>query len=244
MKTPNTVLKLATLVSVLVLLQGCATTPMVPVVNTPTVQPEFSEIVHRVRPHERLGDIAIRYTGNATNWEKIARYNGISNPRSLRIGAMIRIPNSLVPQQESQKLATITQELQLVAASLPNATTTTTNSLAVKRGLPQKSAVVVIESVQTNRAFKLSPIKESGLTSQDQSEAPVLKVQIVGSYYPKGIYRHPANYSTLVMRAAPGTLFELEHLANDWYKIITENGIGYLREDDGKVVSLNVNVQL
>lgn len=244
MKASNTASKLITLVSALLFVQGCAIAPREPLVSAPNLvtQPEVSEIVHRVRPHERLGDIAILYTGNATNWEKIARYNSISNPRKLRIGAMITIPNSLVSQQNLQKLATTKQELQLVAASRPNATTATTNSLAVKRGIPQKSSVVVIESVKTNRAFKLSPIKQSNLINQAQSKAPALRVQIVGSYYPKGIYRQPANYSTLVMRAAPGTLFELEHLANDWYKIVTENGIGYLREDDGKVVPLNVQL--
>ncbi len=240
MKASGTALKLASLASVLLMLQGCATATMEAGVSVPSATPVTSEILHRVRPHERLGDIAIRYTGNATNWEKIARHNGISNPRNLRIGAMIAIPNSLVLRQgpQPQASAATGQELKLVAVSLPNTTTPTTNTLALKRSTPQKSTAVVLESDKTNRAFTLSPTKESRLTNQAQSKTPAPKVQIVGSYYPKGIYTQPVNYSTLIMRAAPGTLFELEYLANDWYKIVTQNGIGYLREDDGKVVSI------
>jgi hypothetical protein len=246
MKPSSPTLKLLVLASVLILLQGCATAPLELVVTAPSVEPDTSDITHRVRPHERLGDISILYTGTATNWEAIARYNGISNPRTLRIGAMIAIPGSLVARENPQSLKNTTtkNELQLVAASRSNATTTATNTLAVKRSTSQKSAHVILEPVKTNRAFKLSPIQASDLTSQTQSKTPAVMVQVVGTYYPKGIYRQPVNYSTLVMRAAPGTLFELEYLANDWYKIITKNGIGYLRQDDGKVVSLKAKTQL
>jgi hypothetical protein len=242
MKATNTILKLATLASVLVLLQGCATVPMeVEVeVTASSAQSAAVDTLHRVRPHERLGDIALLYTGNATNWEKIAKYNGISNARHLRIGAMIAIPSSLLLPQGSQAQATAAKkkDLQLVAASRPNATTTTTNTLAVKRSTVENSSDAVLVPVVANRAFKLKPIDETKSINQTQSKRPAVKVQIVGTYYPKGIYRQPANYSTLVMRAAPGTLFDVEYLANDWYKIATKNGIGYLRADDGKVVSV------
>ena len=89
-------------------------------------------------------------------------------------------------------------------------------------------------------SFELTPMTESSFSSQASTSSPLAKVQIVGSYYPKGIYQQPASYSELVMRAAPGAVFELEYLANNWYKIVTENGIGYLRQDDGKIVTLNV----
>ena len=244
MKATKTILKLATLAtltSVLVLLQGCVTAPMeTELITAPIVHSGDIETLHRVRPHERLGDIALHYTGNATNWQNIAKYNGISNPRHLRIGAMIAIPNSLLLPQDSQAQATAARkkDLQLVAASRPNATTTTTNALAVKRSTFESSNDAVLAPMVANRAFKLNPIEETKSISQTQNQRPAVMVQIVGTYYPKGIYRQPANYSTLVVRAAPGTLFDVEHLANDWYKIATRNGIGYLRADDGKVVTV------
>lgn len=240
MKATNTILKLATLASVLVLLQGCATVPMDTRSTESSAHSSGSETLHRIRPHERLGDIALHYTGNATNWQEIAKHNGISYTGSLRVGAMIAIPNALLLPQHSQAQATTAKrkDLQLVAAARPNATTTATNTLAVKRSTLESSSDAVLVPVVANRVFKLNPIKETKSISQTQNKRPAVKVQIVGTYYPKGIYQQPANYSTLVMRAAPGTLFDVEHLANDWYKIVTENGIGYLREDDGKVVSV------
>jgi hypothetical protein len=240
MNATNTILKIATLASVLVLLQGCATVPMDTEVAASSAQSGGGEILHRIRPHERLGDIALHYTGNATNWERIAKYNGISNTGNLRVGAMIAIPNSLLLPQDPQAQATAAKkkDLQLVAASRPNATTTTTNTLAVKRSTLENSSDDVLVPMVANRAFKLKPANETKSISQTQSKRPEVKVQIVGTYYPKGIYRQPANYSTLVMRAAPGTLFDVEHLANDWYKIVTKNGAGYIRADDGKIVSV------
>lgn len=246
MKASNSLLKLATLVMILALLQSCATAPIDTVSPAPATQLKMdsADILHRVRPHERLGDIALTYTGNATNWEEIARQNGISNPRHLRVGAIIIVPGSLVLEQDTQNVTNTAtkKDLQLVADSRPNATMTSTNTLAVKRSTAQSATEVVVESVKNNRTFELNPIREPGLTDQTLSKMPILKVRVVGTYYPKGIYQQPASYSTLLMRAAPGTLFELEHLANDWYKIITGNGIGYLRKDDGKIVSQNAQL--
>ena len=250
MKASNTAWKIAALAALAALLQGCASAPAQTLAIEPTMQnAPIKQVLHRVKPHERLGDIAIQHTGTATNWEKIARYNGISNPRHLRVGAMIAIPPSLLLQNIEQTATASNQkkDLQLVAAARPNATTnattTATNSLAVKRSSSRKSGDVVLEPVRTNRAFELNPIKKSAFANQTQSNRPAAKVQIVGTYYPKGIYGQPANYSDLVMRAAPGTLFELEYLANDWYKIVTDKGFGYLRKDDGKVVSLQSQPQ-
>lgn len=234
MTATNTASKLATLASALVLLQGCATAPIEPAISE---QPDTSEIVHRVRPHERLGDIALQYTGNATNWQKIAQYNGISNPRHLRIGAMIAIPDSWVAQGRSRINTpdTTGENLQLAPSPRPHGNTTT-NTLAIKRSTPQESADVVLNPVTTNRSFELNPINEPTPIKHTSGRAPAANVLVVGSYYPKGVYSQPVNYSPLMMRATPGTLFELEYLANDWYRVITEKGVGYLRKDDGKVV--------
>jgi len=238
MKAPSTILKISLMASALLLLQACATVPTETSLTASSQQSDSSEILHRVKPNERLGAIASRYTGSAANWLSIARYNGITNPNGLRAGSMIVIPNSLALPQNRKSDTNTANEQETRAANVyrSNKTSNTTNTSAKKRSSRQKSNEVVLAPVKTNRSFNLNPITKPNLVNQSYSKYPAHKLQIVGSYTPKGIYRQPANYSTLVMRAAPGTFFEVEYLANDWYKIITENGVGYLREDDGKIV--------
>jgi len=243
MKSSSTQLKLTALIAALagfLVLQGCSSAPKKAEISAPGAKDlNDVDIMHRVKPHERLGDISIHYTGTSRNWQRIADYNGISDPRLLRMGTVIAIPNSLLiePQLQKQAVEATNKELQLVAASRSSVATTPNNTLAIKRRAPEKSSDVVLEPVKTNRAFKLSPITEAKSAGLTQSKSSAMKVQVVGTYFPKGIYQQPANHSPMILRAAPGTLFEFEYLVNSWYKIVTKNGIGYLREDDGKVVA-------
>ena len=230
-KTIKTTFKLATLAAVFTVLQGCATTPANTVTITPTGQTaSMEDVLHRIQPHERLGDIAMQYTGDVTKWKDIAHYNGISDPTYVHDGTAIWIPAALM--QASYHENTI--------ADANNVAVSRSNTRAIKRKVTKTRSDAVLESVIVNRTFELTPMTESSFSSQASTSSPLAKVQIVGSYYPKGIYQQPASYSELVMRAAPGAVFELEYLANNWYKIVTENGIGYLRQDDGKIVTLNV----
>lgn len=97
---------------------------------------------------------------------------------------------------------------------------------------------ITVSAVTINRTFDLEPIDEPLITDQaDQqydSEQP--RIKVTGTYYPKGVYSQPANYSPLMGRAAPGTIFKLDSEVNDWYKIITDQGIGYIRQSDSSLV--------
>lgn len=238
----NSIFALGCLIPLVTGIQSCATVPAISEADTAVEVPALEltqtrEITHTVGPHERLGDIALKYTGSTTNWLAIAKYNRLSDPHKIRIGTRVTIPPSLLPQNNP------------ALAKQPSSTSVTSPSLAIKtqqnNQRPTNATVpktrtqgpVVIQTVSTNRSFKLTPLDEAkSKTRPSQSSA---KVKVVGSYYPKGIYQQPANYSTLIMRAAPGTMFELEYLANDWYKVVTSEGTGYLREADGKVVLSN-----
>lgn len=48
---------------------------------------------HKVVKGDTLSHLALRYYGNAYKWPKIADYNKIKNPRLLRIGTILTIPN-------------------------------------------------------------------------------------------------------------------------------------------------------
>ena len=215
---------------------------------------------HTVAPGDRLSDIALTYTGEMSRWEAIAQHNDITNPRTLRVGDVIEIPAALLPSHdETQKTPTNTDlqktptnsERQIASTQSLNAASdsaqekqlapTATGTLAVQRSrnaAPSnvELAEVVVEPVTRNRTFDMTPIEASSLDLDQASNDAAPQVRVIGTYYPKGVYQQPASYSTLIMRVAPGTVFELEREINDWYKILTDQGVGYLRMVDGQLV--------
>jgi len=121
---------------------------------------------------------------------------------------------------------------------------TASNSLAVKRPAPSRSALpdvvapVVVTPIENNRSFDLNPIDSQSLAgSSGNYEGSSRQIKVVGSYYPKGIYSEPAAYSKLMMRVAPGTQFLLEQQVNDWYKIKTAKGTGFIRTSDAELLN-------
>lgn len=189
--------------------------------NTAPVAPSMEVIVHTVKSGDRLSDIAKQYTGTAENWRNIAAFNEISNPRRLRVGATIEIPMSMSP------------------GYVDNRAKAGKNTLPAKPSTPTVSnetpdvATVVIKPVDSNRNFELKPLPTD--QSQHASSASAY-IKIVGSYYPKGVYSQPAPYSALLLRVAPGTLFEFDRKVNDWYKVNTDKGAGYIRAVDGLII--------
>ncbi|MHC4660133.1 MAG: LysM peptidoglycan-binding domain-containing protein [Planctomycetota bacterium] len=49
---------------------------------------------YKVQPGDSLSRIASRTLGSSGKWKKIARLNGIDNPRLIRIGQVLKIPAS------------------------------------------------------------------------------------------------------------------------------------------------------
>ncbi len=187
-------------------------------------------IRYTVQQGDRLGDISLEFTGKQQNWRDIARHNGISNPRKLRVGSIVEIPTNLIP---GYSVAARTKKPQ-------NRSKPTPTTLALKRANDTKKVPpppVVLTPVKTRRHFELSPLAnsphtdETGSSSSDHDRF----VEVVGSYYPKGVYAQPAAHSKLLLRVTPGTTFRLERVVNDWFKISTEQGLGYIRTSDAKI---------
>lgn len=234
------------------ILQGCATSgnngsPLEPSGND---LPE--DLQYTVKKGDLLGDISLTITGKMSSWKEIAAYNEITDPRTLKIGTVLLVPASLLPATQSRAIeAELTEQRspksQSIAAASNSSTggsITATNALAVVQGgvTPENSqADVVIQPVTINRSFELNPIEEADLNTVARSEKGLNtpQIKVIGTYFPKGIYKEPASYSTLMMRVAPGTLFQLERQVNDWFKIVTADGIGYLRASDGVIVDNN-----
>ncbi len=190
-------------------------------------------ITHTVAPGDRLSDIALKYTGQIGQWEAIAAHNNITDPRTLRIGDTLTIPASMIPARKSALTSSTDQD----APSGVAATTTGTLALQRTHEVQGDAGDVLVAPVNTNRTFDLSPIETTGLTASHSDNSSPPQIRVIGSYYPKGVYQQPASYSKLMMRVAPGTIFELEQEVNDWYKVVTDQGVGYIRMIDGTLVS-------
>lgn len=224
------------------LMTGCSST----VKRDFQVEEVRTDVQHIVAPGERLSGIALKYTGKIDQWKEIAEFNGIADPRYLRIGDVLIIPAALIPDTGNPSRPddkSLADKDSLDAASTSNAQTglaATSGTLALQRsGTDGVEAVadVVVKPVEVNRTFDLKPINPANLPQNADNNTSPPRVQVIGSYYPKGVYQQPASYSTLMMRVAPGTVFEVEREVNDWYKIITDEGVGYLRMVDGKLLA-------
>lgn len=189
-------------------------------------------ISYTVQPGDSLGSIARDFTGDAGNWRSIAEYNNISNPRQLRVGVVLNIPTALIPdyQRPTPPPVNRTEPVQQVQ-------TAQSSSLAVRRNEPVETAPVQVTPIKTNREFELSPIDPNAATKPRSYSGAGKQIKVNGSYYPKGIYTEPAAYSRLIMRVAPGTTFSLDSQINEWYKIETERGSGYIRITDADIIN-------
>ena len=66
----------------------------------PTVKNIPKPISYKLDKDETLYSFARRMTGDASNWEAIAKYNGITDELSLPVGAALRIPTALQTAKE------------------------------------------------------------------------------------------------------------------------------------------------
>jgi len=187
-------------------------------------------IEYTVKRGDRLSSIAQEITGRSSTWQEIAEFNSISNPRKLLVGSVLAIPTDLIVGYESSSTALAPrQELNTVTPEAQS------SSLAIRRN-DAVEVPVIVTPINTNRNFELNPIDPNAtIPSQDYKGAGT-QIKVIGSYYPKGIYTEPAAYSELILRAAPGSLFLLDSKVNDWYKIETKSGSGYIRTSDAAIV--------
>ena len=214
---------------------GCAT-PLIQTNADAVDAPAPSEVQHIIAPGDRLSDIALKYTGKVGQWKAIAAYNNITDPRTLRIGDSVTIPSAMMPGHNKADDNAIDLPKNTGAGA-----NVATGALALQttRDTEPDAAGVKVAPVTSNRTFQLERMDESDIgNTQTQGVTPP-RVKVIGTYYPKGVYQQPASYSRLMMRVAPGTVFELDREVNDWYKVMTNEGVGYLRAIDGKLIVEN-----
>lgn len=233
---------LATLAALI--LQACATSA-----NRSDAPFEISEdyannvIRYTVQRGDRLSDIALEFTGNLNSWLPIAEHNGITDPKTLRVGSQIEIPTVLIPGYEEKRLSrrnrrdgaeANTAEVAIMTPA-PSDTAPADQKTTVSSTTNESAPTVAQNSTEGNRedSRAQTPSTTFGLEPQLLSQ-----VKVVGSYYPKGVYEQPTLDSQLMMRASPGADFTLVEQMDGWYRIETDLGQGYLRARDGRIISV------
>lgn len=225
-------------VALSLVLTACASAPTQPTQQSTYVDSAPYEVVedyttgvisYTVQNGDGLGRIAEEFTGSIDNWREIANYNNITNPRSLRVGQVIDIPTHLIPGYQRP-----TPTIQ--SAPIVNTPVAQNTTLAVRLQEGPDIAPVLVSPVNTNRDFSLNPVDPNAPQQPRSYAGSGTQVKVIGTYYPKGIYTEPAAYSKLIMRVAPGTVFSLDSQVNDWFRIQTDSGTGYIRASDAAVV--------
>ncbi|MFK7860919.1 MAG: LysM peptidoglycan-binding domain-containing protein [Granulosicoccus sp.] len=230
------------IVFLLLCVNGCTTSVKAPPAEDRAIK---QEVVYEVKRGDQLGSIAERVTGQFYQWSAIAAHNGISDPRTLAEGQILRIPIALVKPElrspiEPDATTTVREKPSLGDRASSPISVTPGNAVSVTGAASSStdySSDITVSSIKVNRSFELEPL-DTSMTSDsepgDRTVAPRIKVS--GTYFPKGIYQGPADYARLIQRAAPGTIFPLERKVNDWYKIVTDEGVGYIRESDSLLI--------
>lgn len=198
------------------------------------------EVLYDIKTGDTLALISKRLTGQLENWRIIAEHNQISNPGNISAGDTLRIPTKLL---QSTQVAPI----QVAASTTVSPTVTTGTGVSVVRSqasLPDVNANIKVSAVDINRSFSLLPLGSVEVRrvprTQTQTQRQVQanpnvaapKVRVTGTYFPKGIYKQPADYAPLLQRVTPGSVFELEYKIGDWFKVKTDKGDGYIRYSD------------
>lgn len=220
----------------LALLFGCNT---VPVQQPNVVTTEVAVLEYQIKRGDTLAKISQRLTGNPDNWQAIAHFNRLSDPRLIRTGKQLLIPAELLLPETKQNASL---ENPWVVAPLSETVKNDTAAADIKPGALVFQATevpglretpVMTQPVSVNKKFQVTL---AGSTTEKLNHGDRVMIQVVGTYYPKGVYAQPFNHSPLMMRAQPGDTFELNQELGDWLRINTKNGAGYIRARDAKVV--------
>lgn len=243
---------IAALIVYVGLLTACSTTApgkgqieIAAPVQTVAVSVSAPDVYYTVERGDQLAEIAESVTGDVNNWPAIAEANGISDPRKMRVGQQLFVPGHLLPSVMRDEVAPTNHDIansiptavamrSIERKSIPTEATLDTGSVS---GLEE--AEVVVTTANPNKRFVLTPLGEGANSEEATKLTGSEYIKIIGSYFPKVVYRSPELDAKQLMRVAPGSTFPLEKLDNGWYRISTDKGIGYLRTVDGEPTSSN-----
>jgi len=92
----------------IIMLSACSTTPPVEPVVEPIVEQgkeygnQLGAVQYVIQQGDNLFLIASEQTLASDNWRRIADFNRIQNPASIKVGQTIWIPNDLIPLSNAE----------------------------------------------------------------------------------------------------------------------------------------------
>jgi len=196
--------------------------------NTPTVP---DDLIYTVASGDLLSTIALTFTGEIDNWPIIAAASGITDPKKMRVGQQLTIPGTLLGDSEITESAEATTSQQI--APKPEALARAPEPQA-GADTPAESELTVVELTKAypNKQFDLIPLIDPLAPASTRADY----VRVNGSYFPKVVYEAPQLNAKLLMRVAPGTTLPIEKLDDQWYRVRTDQGSGFLRIEDGEQI--------
>ena len=160
---------------------------------------------YEVKKGDSLSKIALKSTGDLTNWRKIAKYNNISYPYTIIEGQVIVIPYFLTSDE-----ADLTSELKPV------------DQKPVDKQAETQDSVLYRTRSEPARSVQPDPQKPS----RQQKVGGWLIIR--GTNYPREINIGPDPSSDILTQVWPGTRLKYVDRSDGWYKVITNKGHGYL----------------
>jgi hypothetical protein len=156
-------------------------------VNPAELQTTASDLIYTTRQGDTLMDISQQFTGTTRNWSAIGERNKISNDRTIPIGTLIRIPLTLLPDEESEAKIVAMAGSPVIRPPKGNDTAATIGTI-LKEGteirtgksgfmtlaLPDESRI----SIPSNSAVALSKLRKTRFTSSPRTEVSVLEGKV------------------------------------------------------------------
>ncbi len=173
--------------------------------------------LYEVGEGDTLSEIALKNTGDALNWRKIAELNNISNPNTIRKGQIIIIPHALMPTVTSPPAADLKSE--------PDSSDEKPLDTQANKGEPQAQDIEPSRAEDQAQAA-LAPLPDLKKPAQQEKVGGWLIIR--GTYYPREINIGPDSSSDILTQAWPGTRMQFVDRADGWYKVITDKGHGFL----------------
>ena len=85
------------LVLLTAIVSGCAVQPTEPADPDTAFGNQFGTLRYEIKPGDNLVLVAADITHERENWRRIADFNRIDNPASIKVGQIIYIPRDLIP---------------------------------------------------------------------------------------------------------------------------------------------------